>query len=96
MKMGYIPSFCTACYREGRTGDRFMALCKNMQIHNCCLPNALLTLKEYLDDYASEDTKQTGEKLIAAELENIPNEKARQKTVEYLAKISEGNRDFRF
>ena len=96
MKMGYIPSFCTACYREGRTGDRFMALCKNMQIHNCCLPNALLTLKEYLDDYASEDTKQTGEKLIAAELENIPNEKARQKAKEYLGKISEGNRDFRF
>ena len=73
-----------------------MALCKNMQIHNCCLPNALLTLKEYLDDYASEDTRQTGEKLIAAELGNIPNEKARSKTAELLSAISEGKRDFRF
>jgi len=67
-----------------------------MQIHNCCLPNALLTLKEYLDDYASENTKLTGEKLIRDELENIPNEKTRQKTKELLVKISEGNRDFRF
>ena len=67
MELGYTPSFCTACYREGRTGDRFMALCKNMQIHNCCQPNALMTLKEYLEDYASEKTKEVGKKLIAKE-----------------------------
>ena len=75
MGMGYIPSFCTACYREGRTGDRFMSLCKSGQIQNCCLPNALMTLKEYLMDYASEDTKQKGLALIQQEIQNIPKER---------------------
>ncbi len=96
MEMGYIPSFCTACYREGRTGDRFMSLCKSGQIQNCCHPNALMTLKEYLMDYASEDTKAIGEALIEAELNNIPKEKVREICKENLAKIEEGIRDFRF
>lgn len=96
MEMGYIPSFCTACYREGRTGDRFMSLCKSGQIQNCCHPNALMTLKEYLIDYASEDTKAIGEALIEAELNNIPKEKVREICKENLAKIEEGIRDFRF
>lgn len=96
MKMGYIPSFCTACYREGRTGDRFMTLCKNQQIQNCCHPNALMTLKEYLEDYASADTKSIGEKLIENELSNIPNEKVKGITIDNLANIASGKRDFRF
>ena len=96
MKMDCIPSFCTACYREGRTGDRFMELCKNQQIQNCCHPNALLTLKEYLEDYASEDTKNTGEKLIEKELMNITSEKVREITRNCLSEISRGGRDFRF
>lgn len=96
MKMGYIPSFCTACYREGRTGDRFMALCKSKQIQNCCHPNALMTLKEYLEDYASEETKQVGYDLIRRELNNIPKEKVRAVTEERLKKIERGERDFRF
>ena len=96
MEMDYIPSFCTACYREGRTGDRFMALCKSKQISNCCHPNALMTLKEYLEDYASEETKEIGAKLIAKELENIPNLKVRQKATEYIDNIVNGERDFRF
>ena len=96
MEMGYIPSFCTACYREGRTGDRFMSLCKSGQIQNCCHPNALMTLKEYLIDYASEDTKAIGEALIEAELKNIPKEKVREICKENLAKIEKGIRDFRF
>ena len=96
MKMDYIPSFCTACYREGRTGDRFMALCKNMQILNCCHPNALMTLKEYLEDYAGEETREIGLKLIERELEKIPNEKVRKITYEHIQDISKGKRDFRF
>lgn len=96
MKMDYIPSFCTACYREGRTGDRFMSLCKSGQIQNCCHPNALMTLKEYLMDYASEDTKQVGEKLIIKELDNIPKEKVREIVKENLINIENGKRDFRF
>ena len=96
MDMKYIPSFCTACYREGRTGDRFMALCKSKQIQNCCHPNALLTLKEYLMDYASPDTKRIGEELITREFENIPNPKAREVCEERLALIEQGQRDFRF
>ncbi len=96
MEMGYIPSFCTACYREGRTGDRFMSLCKSGQIQNCCQPNALMTLKEYLMDYASEDTRKIGEALIEAELANIPKEKVRDICKENLAKIEQGIRDFRF
>lgn len=96
MELGYIPSFCTACYREGRTGDRFMSLCKSGQIQNCCHPNALMTLKEYLMDYASEDTKKIGEALIQAELSNIPKEKVREICADHLKKIEEGIRDFRF
>lgn len=96
MEMGYIPSFCTACYREGRTGDRFMSLCKSGQIQNCCHPNALMTLKEFLVDYASEDTKRIGEALIEEELNNIPKEKVREICKENLVKIEQGIRDFRF
>ncbi|MCI9594392.1 MAG: [FeFe] hydrogenase H-cluster radical SAM maturase HydG [Lachnospiraceae bacterium] len=96
MKMDYIPSFCTACYREGRTGDRFMSLCKSGQIQNCCLPNALMTLKEYLMDYASEDTRKIGLKLIEKEMSNIPKEKVREIVKERLVEIEKGNRDFRF
>ena len=97
IKLGYIPSFCTACYREGRTGDRFMALCKNGQIQNCCHPNALMTLKEYLMDYASDDTKQLGDALIEKELLKIPNEKVRKIATEHINDIENNNkRDFRF
>ena len=96
MKMGYLPSFCTACYREGRTGDRFMSLCKSGQIQNCCHPNALMTLKEYLMDYASEDTKKVGEELIRKELETIPSAKVKEVCSDHLEKIEEGIRDFRF
>ena len=96
MEMGYIPSFCTACYREGRTGDRFMSLCKSGQINNCCLPNALMTLKEYLMDYASPETKEIGEKLIASQLGDIPRERTREIVVDRLQRIAAGDRDFRF
>lgn len=96
MSAGYIPSFCTACYREGRTGDRFMTLCKNGQIQNCCHPNALMTLKEYLMDYASEDTRAVGEKLIAKEIEKIPNDKVKEIAKNNLKNIESGKRDFRF
>ena len=96
IKMGHIPSFCTACYREGRTGDRFMTLCKNMQILNCCHPNALMTLKEYLEDYASPETKEIGSKLIELELEKIPNPKVKATATEYIHNIADGKRDFRF
>jgi 2-iminoacetate synthase len=96
MKLGYIPSFCTACYREGRTGDRFMSLSKTGQIQNCCHPNALMTLKEYVEDYASEETKKTGEKLIAEEINNVPNEKVRAIALKNLTEIENGSRDFRF
>ncbi len=96
MEMDYIPSFCTACYREGRTGDRFMSLLKNGQIQNCCHPNALMTLKEFLMDYASEDTKKIGNELIKAELDNIPLEKVRKICEKNLDKIENGIRDFRF
>ena len=96
MEMDYIPSFCTACYREGRTGDRFMSLCKSGQIQNCCHPNALMTLKEYLMDYASPETKAIGDRLIAKEVGNIPNEKARAVVLENLRLIEQNNRrDFR-
>ena len=94
--MGYTPSFCTACYREGRTGDRFMSLCKSGQIQNCCLPNALMTLKEYLIDYASPETKKAGDEMILREVETIPNENARRIVKERLELIEKGERDFRF
>ncbi len=96
LDIGYIPSFCTACYREGRTGDRFMQLLKAGQIANCCQPNALMTLKEYLEDYASEDTKRKGEKVLFNELERIENPIVKEKTREYIKGIGEGKRDFRF
>jgi 2-iminoacetate synthase len=96
MRIGYIPSFCTACYREGRTGDRFMSLCKSGQIQNCCHPNALMTLKEYLIDYAKDDTKQIGLDLIEKEIHNIPKEKVQKIVRERLKMIEDGNRDFRF
>ena len=94
--MDFIPSFCTACYREGRTGDRFMDLCKHKQILNCCHPNALMTLKEYLVDYASPETRVAGEALIERELGNIPKEKVRRIAEEYIKEIEHGKRDFRF
>jgi 2-iminoacetate synthase len=93
--LGYIPSFCTACYREGRTGDRFMSLCKSKQIQNCCHPNALMTLGEYLSDYASDDTRVSAEKLILRETENIPNEKMKAIVKQNLLRIKNGERDFR-
>ncbi len=96
MTAGYIPSFCTACYREGRTGDRFMSLCKSGQIQNCCHPNALMTLKEFLMDYASDDTRRIGEELIEKEIGNIGKEKVKDIVRERLVKIENGDRDFRF
>ncbi len=96
MELGHIPSFCTACYREGRTGDRFMALCKSGQIHNCCLPNALMTLQEYLMDYATPETAQLGRELIEKQLLQIPREKTRELVREKLRRIQAGERDFRF
>lgn len=96
LELGYIPSFCTACYREGRTGDRFMSLVKSGQIVNCCQPNALMTLKEYLTDYASEETRVIGEKVIAEELHRVENPKVRERAIEYIGNIENGERDFRF
>lgn len=96
MEMGYIPSFCTACYREGRTGDRFMSLLKAGQIQNCCHPNALMTLKEFLEDYASDKTRKIGEEMLRKELETIPNEKVKRLATEYIENIHSGKRDFRF
>ena len=96
MQIGYLPSFCTACYREGRTGDRFMELCKSQQIQNCCHPNAIMTLKEYLEDYASPETKAIGEALIEKEIPTIPQEKVQEVVRKNLLKIHEGQRDFRF
>ena len=95
MEIGYLPSFCTACYRQGRTGDRFMSLCKSGQIQNCCHPNALMTLKEYLTDYAKPYTKDLGEKLIQNELANIPNPKVRELVIQHLTDIENSERDFR-
>lgn len=96
MSLGYIPSFCTACYREGRTGDRFMALAKSGQIANICAANALMTLQEYLDDYASEETRSYADKLMEQELCYIPSERIRAKTLANIEEIKRGKRDFRF
>ena len=96
LDLDHIPSFCTACYREGRTGDRFMTLLKNGQISNCCLPNALITLKEYLRDYASPETRVKGEAMIKRLLSDVPNERVRAKAAEYIDRIELGERDFRF
>ena len=97
MEHHHIPSFCTACYREGRTGDRFMRLCKSGQISNCCHPNALMTLAEYLEDYASPKTKETGYRMVEEEVKNLPGDRVRQLTQEHIAQIRASNRrDFRF
>ena len=96
MELGYVPSFCTACYREGRTGDRFMSLCKAGQIQNSCLPNALMTLKEYLMDYAAPETRAVGEQVIARQQAYITNPKVKEIVAERLVKITQGERDFRF
>lgn len=96
IELGYIPSFCTACYREGRTGDRFMALCKDMKIGDCCQPNALMTLKEYLLDYAESETQKAGEKLILNEMLKVPSMKVRAIAEKNLKAIESGKRDFRF
>lgn len=94
--IGYVPSFCTACYREGRTGDRFMHLLKTGQIANICQPNALMTLTEFLEDYALPQTREKGEELIAKRLATIPNEKVRKIAQDYIDNIKDGDRDFRF
>ena len=96
LSTGHIPSFCTACYREGRTGDRFMQLVKSGQIANCCAPNALITLKEYLEDYASPAVKEHGARMIASQLEFIPNVKVKEVAQKHLQAIEQGQRDFRF
>lgn len=96
MDLGHIPSFCTACYREGRTGDRFMSLVKSGQIANCCHPNALMTLKEYLEDYASPETKEKGLKIIEKEIEKVTNPKVKERAKQNLIDIEKGVRDFRF
>ena len=96
MSLGYIPSFCTACYRAGRTGERFMKICKSGKIQDCCTPNALLTLKEYLVDYASPSTKEKGERIIAAEVAKLQNPALRRAVLEDLLKIENGERDLRF
>ena len=97
MQIGYVPSFCTACYRAGRVGDKFMEICKDKQIHNFCHPNALITLKEYLEDYASDETKRIGYELIEKELSELETTQiVKDKTEEYLKKIEQGQRDFRF
>ena len=94
--LGYIPSFCTACYRKGRTGENFMDICKQKEIHNFCQPNALMTLKEYLEDYATEKTKEKGKILIEKEVDRMPDSKLKEQLKEYLLKISDGERDYRF
>ncbi len=96
MELGYLPSFCTSCYRQGRTGDRFMEICKSQQIHNFCEPNAIMTLKEYLEDYASDETKAVGEKIIKKELQTIKDEKIKNIVIENLKKIEQGGRDYKF
>ena len=96
LEQNHIPSFCTACYREGRTGDRFMSLCKSGRISLCCTPNALMTLKEYLMDYAAPETREIGERMIAASLDGIPEGRVREITIERLQRIENGERDFRF
>ena len=94
--LGYIPSFCTACYRKGRTGERFMEICKNEQIHNFCHPNALMTLKEYIEDYASPETRKAGEELIQKELKLFNDKKLEEDLEDKLSKIHNGERDFRY
>lgn len=96
LKKGRLPSYCTACYRAGRTGDRFMQVAKSGQIHNLCQPNALLTLKEYLEDYADADLKALGEKAILENIDKIPNPKMKDNTIDRLKRIENGERDLFF
>jgi 2-iminoacetate synthase len=96
LELGYVPSFCTACYRAGRTGDRFMQFAKSGEIHNFCHPNALMTLKEYLEDYASPETKAIGEQVIADQLPKVTDPVKQRICAENIQKIEEGQRDFRF
>lgn len=96
IELGYLPSFCTSCYRQGRTGDRFMEICKSQQIHNFCQPNAIMTLQEYLEDYASDTTKEAAKKLLPLEISKIENDEVRTKVKENLVKIHNGGRDFKF
>lgn len=96
LTLGYIPSFCTACYREGRTGDRFMRLVKSGAIADVCHPNALITLKEYLEDYALPDTKAKGETVIKNEVDNLRNAKVKEVVIKHIDKMNSGQRDFRF
>lgn len=96
MKLGYLPSFCTACYGSGRTGERFMEICKGQQIHNFCHPNAIMTLDEYLQDYASDETKKVGENLISKEVETLENHEIKAVVKKNLDKISKGERNFKF
>ena len=96
LKLGYVSSFCTACYREGRTGDRFMRLAKSGQISNVCQPNSLMTLKEYLLDYAIDETKQIGEYVIYEEFKRIKNPRVKQIAQNYINQLEDGKRDFRF
>ena len=95
-RQGYLPSYCTACYRAGRTGERFMKYAKSGEIHNLCYPNAMLTFKEYLEDYADEELKELGNKTIEKNLANIPNDVMREKTIERLKRIENGERDLFF
>ena len=96
LDVGHIPSFCTACYRAGRQGDRFMPLVKAGEIKNCCLPNALITLKEYLVDYANASVREKGEKMIQEQIPNIKSDKVREEVLVHLKDIENGQRDFRF
>ncbi len=96
MELGYLPSFCTACYGNGRTGERFMEICKSQQIHNFCHPNAIMTLKEYLEDYASFETKQIGNKLIEQEVETLQDAKIKELVEGYLERIANNERNFKF
>jgi 2-iminoacetate synthase len=95
MNLGHMPSFCTACYRAGRTGEDFMKICKEKQIHNFCSPNAIITLKEYLEDYATTPTKEKGQLILEEEINKIENDKIRELVKDYLTKIEHGERDFR-
>lgn len=95
-KSDYIPSYCTACYRQGRTGDRFMALSKTGEINNVCLPNALLTFKEYIKDYGDEELESIGNKLIEKSLKDIKTDKVREAAKKGLKEIEVGKRDLYF
>lgn len=96
MEAGYIPSYCTACYREGRTGERFMEIVKSGELYKICEANALITLKEFIDDYGTDRTREIGDKLIKKSIDEIDNESFRKSVEEKINKISKGTRDLRF